>query len=246
LALNSGETASAELTFALPDAFKGQLCNTGSVGSVTPDPDTSDNTSQYCGRTVAPPATDVGVSVTPGAGKVYKGDVATFTAVVGNNGPADTTGTVVTFTLPPEIADPQVVLTSHTTGLNPSPTCTTSGNTVTCVIGDLPNGANVVYEISGPTKNGVVGDEVALIANVVHDHIDTDADNDSAKAAIQLIQKPDNPSPTPKPSPTPNPPPGPPPGPLPFTGADPQIPALLSLFLLLAGVSLAAVRRRVR
>jgi hypothetical protein len=55
-ALAPGDSASALVTFDVPDDYAGELCNSALVGSGALDPDITDNEQQACGPVVTGPA----------------------------------------------------------------------------------------------------------------------------------------------------------------------------------------------
>jgi uncharacterized repeat protein (TIGR01451 family) len=263
--IEPGESASVEIVFDVPKDYTGTLCNAALVGSGALDPSSGDNEAQACHAANQPPATDVGVRIYPYLDEVvHDGDLANYTAIVENNGPAATEGTKVTFTLPSGLTGATVTWSSSSAGTHPAATCVAMGNVVTCDIGDLPVGAMVVYSISG-RASGAVGTLLEVQAVVTHYDIDTDPANDRSEATV-VIQAPPPTSPTPTGSPTPptgSPtpptPPGsstPPPtgspspnpgGGLPVMGSDALGLAIWALVIVLLGGGLragTAIRRR--
>jgi uncharacterized repeat protein (TIGR01451 family) len=228
-AIPPGQSKTVQLTFKVDRAYRGQLCNTALVGSTALDPDADDNDTASCANTVAPPPTDVGVTLTPDKGSVKPGGPVGYTAVVRNNGPNRTTGTVVVFTIPPHIKDARIVVTGHTGTVAPAPACTVRGNVHTCEIGDMEVGDTVTYRVTG-TATSTQAENLTLRAHVTHDDSDTAPGNDTATARVRV-------------SPSGGGGGG---GGLAFTGADPLLPLLVASVLLALGTVLTSIRQRRR
>jgi uncharacterized repeat protein (TIGR01451 family)/LPXTG-motif cell wall-anchored protein len=225
-ALADGGSAVVELTFKVDLHYRGNICNSGLVGSGALDPEATNNTGEYCGNVVAPPPTDVGVTVTPDKGQIVPGGSVGYTAVVRNNGPNPVTGTVVTFTVPPHLTGVKVVVTGHTGGSNPAPACTAKKNVYTCQIGDLWVDDTVTYRVTG-TATGTGAEDLTLRAHVTHDDADTNPNNDNASAVVRVVPSGGGGG-----------------GGLPVTGTDATLPLLVAAAMVLAGAALVASRRR--
>ncbi|MDR1798705.1 MAG: DUF11 domain-containing protein [Bifidobacteriaceae bacterium] len=197
-ALDPGESASVEVVFDVPKDYTGELCNSALVGSGALDPASGDNETQACNQSQLPPKADVAVTVTPAKGSLRPGETATYQAVVQNNGPAATEGTVVKFTLPNGLSGAEVTLLGGSAGTAPAAACVAQGSEVTCDIGDLPVGATVRYQITGRATGGA-GTRLVVQASVTHYDIDTNPANDTAAGEIDLVAPP---SPTPTVTPT--------------------------------------------
>ncbi|MCL2735226.1 MAG: hypothetical protein FWD75_01170 [Propionibacteriaceae bacterium] len=132
------------------------------------------------------PTTDVGVTLVAGQTKVYPDSEIGFTATVINNGPTDATGVTLSVTIPSGVLNATGVLATAPTGLTPGATCSLSGATLTCQIGNLPVGKAVVYDLLAQAS-GPVGSSYTLSASVTRDQIDTVASNDTAQATVQVV-----------------------------------------------------------
>jgi uncharacterized repeat protein (TIGR01451 family) len=185
--LAAGQTKTARLVFQVGADFSGELCNTALVGSGALDNDATDNTSSDCSPTVVP-ETDVGVAVTPAGGNVKVGNTANYTATVTNHGPWDTTGTVVTFTVPAQLTDAAVTPVASANGPQLAE-CTAANRVFTCPIGDLSIGESVEFRIGGIAGGGP-GTLLVLTAVVRHDLTDTDAQDDTSQATVAVEAEP--------------------------------------------------------
>jgi uncharacterized repeat protein (TIGR01451 family)/fimbrial isopeptide formation D2 family protein len=214
------DTAVVVATFKVSAAWTGEICNTGSIGSGVLDPNSNNNASEYCGVTVPPPATDVAVDITADQADVTSGTPISYRAVVTNRGPLATTGAKVTFTLPSGLTSPVVEMTDSSGGANPDPTCSLSGSSAICLIGDMPVYSTATYRISGVAA-GTGGADIKVTAVVTHAIMDTDPSDDQAEADIFIK------------------------GSIAQTGATALVWALaLAVLLTAAGLTLVALRRR--
>jgi uncharacterized repeat protein (TIGR01451 family)/LPXTG-motif cell wall-anchored protein len=224
--LQPNATATAQLVFKVDKNYSGQICNTGLIGSAALDPNAVNNSSEMCSN-VLHVVTDVAVELTANTPRVAPGDPVSYTAKVVNRGPAATTGAQVTFTIPPSLTGASVELTGSTGGVSPLPACTTQGQTVICLIGDMPVDGDATYRITG-TATGHSGDDVQLRARVSHDREDTDPTDDVAYADVMLATPGGG-------------------GRLPDTGVDVTAPTLGAAIAILAGLALLlGTRRRAR
>lgn len=174
--LSPNTSASIALVVWLaPSASEGaQLCNTGSVTTVTPDPISSNDSSQVCGTI----HTLADLSLTESAtrtGKPGKG-TATFVATVTNLGPSISQnvslgGTSSLFSGPA----PSITTTADAT-------CTVSGSTVTCSWASLAVGASATARISVPWRSSV--GSVCMTGTVSAGTSDPNAINSTASVCI--------------------------------------------------------------
>jgi uncharacterized repeat protein (TIGR01451 family) len=181
--LDVGESTSALVTFDIGDDMTSrELCNAALVGSGSLDPDSGDNEDHACGDAVAPPATDVGLTITADESQEPSGDPVSYTAVAQNNGPADAEDVAIDFDVPDGLAGAAGVLVSAADGTTPQVDCVGS---LTCTIGHLAAGQQVTYRITG-TAAGPGGSSLLLAGRVTHDAVDTDPANDEAAARIDI------------------------------------------------------------
>jgi uncharacterized repeat protein (TIGR01451 family) len=97
------------------------------------------------------PAADLSVAKSDSPDPVSKGAQLTYSVVVTNNGPGSAAGVQLIDTLPASV---QFVSATSTAG-----SCTQSGSTVACNLGDVSNGSSVtVTIIVTPKKTGTITD----------------------------------------------------------------------------------------
>jgi uncharacterized repeat protein (TIGR01451 family) len=127
-AIAPNNTESFSVTVLVSSAATGNLTNTATVGSATPDPDPPNNTTM-----VTVPVTqeaDLALVKAASPAKVVAGGTETYTLTVTNNGPSDSQGVVATDDLPAGLKFVS----------SPSD-CTAVGQTVTCTAASLPAAA---------------------------------------------------------------------------------------------------------
>ncbi|MCL2787189.1 MAG: hypothetical protein FWD59_01635 [Micrococcales bacterium] len=237
--LDPGQSMAVLITMTTIKTLTGNVANTSLVGAAALDPRWENNHSAASALATQRPQTDVGVALSPSKLKTARGTAVTITATVTNRGPAQAVDTVVTFTLPPGLTGATVRLKSSSPGTTPA-ACTTVGTLVTCQIGTLEVGDQVVYQIKGKvSKTAKIGSAIVLAASVDHAEIDPNLANDTASATITVVraQTPRSPSPT---RPTTDKPGGGGDG----TGASPFTLLFALAALLLTAVGGAATRRR--
>ena len=137
---------------ATPQAIS-NVANLSSANDSTP----GDNTATAV-TNVGSATADLAVTTTPSSASVPVGSSFTWTTTVTNNGPSAATSVVVTNDVPAG----QTI-----TSANPSAgTCSTTGNTVTCNLGGLANGAsvNVVITVTADAGGTRLNQAVATAA----------------------------------------------------------------------------------
>jgi uncharacterized repeat protein (TIGR01451 family) len=119
---------------------------------------------------------DLGVLKAASSDTGVVGTDLTYTIAVSNNGPANATGVVLTDTLPAD-----VTFVSASTG------CSPSGNTITCNIGNLANGASTTITITvTPTKAGTITNRASVSGN----ESDPRQSNNTASVTTTITSKP--------------------------------------------------------
>ncbi|MCL2737001.1 MAG: hypothetical protein FWD75_10320, partial [Propionibacteriaceae bacterium] len=188
--LGVGDSATATVSFLVDAGVTADsMCNTAVVGSGSQDPDASNNVSETCDPVVPPPLADLSVAVSPATASVYPDGEFAMVGTVVNNGPGPATGVALTWQIPSGVTVSALQLRSASTGLTPDSTCTVTGTTATCLIGALPVGDTVSYDLTG-TAAGPAGSTYTVTASVTQDRTDPDTTNDQASAQVDVVAVP--------------------------------------------------------
>lgn len=140
------------------------------------------------------PAADLSVTQSAPATSTEGGNT-TFTIVAHNAGPSLATGVTVTSTLPDDVTVESV---SSAQG-----SCTVSGKTVTCLLGNVGNGASVDLTITVKLPPGSAGRSLTNFASVSSDQPDPDGSNAAAGTTVQVVAPPVVEAPVGQPTPPP-------------------------------------------
>jgi uncharacterized repeat protein (TIGR01451 family) len=116
------------------------ISNTGSIGPTANDPNLANNSATSSTVVASPTQADVSIVKTATPEPVDQNTNLTYTLQVTNNGPAVATGVTVSDPLPTEVTFANVSTTQGT--------CTQSGGTVSCALGNLSVGAVVIVTIN--------------------------------------------------------------------------------------------------
>ena len=152
---SSGSTWShqAKLTAsnaAASDVFGDSVAIEGDTVVIGPGGDDDKGSNSGSAYVFVGPVADLEVTKTDSPDPVTAGNSLTYTLTVANNGPATSMGVVLTDTLPSGVS-----FVSSTPG---SPTCTESGGTVTCNMGNLANNttttATIVVNVASSVAEG--------------------------------------------------------------------------------------------
>jgi uncharacterized repeat protein (TIGR01451 family) len=167
-------SASFTLVANVSSTSSGTLANSVAVSSTTADP-TPANSAATAPTTVAPQTTDIAITKTPSTTNAIITETITYTLVVTNLGPNNSTGTTVTDVLPPG--------TTFVSATSTQGTCSGT-TTVTCAIGTLaPNAtATITLAVTLPQAPG----PVVNTATVTSAQIDPAAANNAATATINV------------------------------------------------------------
>jgi uncharacterized repeat protein (TIGR01451 family) len=147
--------ATTGVTLSVTPTVRGIITNTATVQATPADLKPSDNTATVTSVVGLP---DLTISKDDLIDPVLVGQDLTYTLTITNLGPETATGVLVTDTLPAGFS-----VTSVTPG---APTCTLSGNTLTCNLGTLtPEAAEAVTVIGSPNQGGVLHNTATVAAN---------------------------------------------------------------------------------
>ena len=183
--LPAGARDTITVTFTTDDA--GDVDNTASVTSDTPDPDTSNNIA--VGRVSFAGSADLTIVKTDSPDPVVAGEQLTYTITVTNNGPSMANGVVVRDVLPAQLTNVSVS--------SPGNTCDAGvpGNALlplVCNLGNLASGdvevITVLADVKPDTPHGTI---LFNQARVVSDTADPDNSNNSASVATNVVAEAD-------------------------------------------------------
>jgi fimbrial isopeptide formation D2 family protein/uncharacterized repeat protein (TIGR01451 family) len=163
-----GDAADFKVTVHVPFALGGgSLTNTATVAGEEGDPHPEDNTSTV--TTTVGPAADLAITKT--MGKAQAGQPLTYTLAVTNKGPSASSAVTVKDTLP-----------AGTTFKSATPsqgTCSASGQTVTCDLGQLASGGSAQVSITVDVAATATG-SLRNVASVEGPEPDPDKSNNEA------------------------------------------------------------------
>lgn len=164
--LNNGDVESITVRVTAP-ATPQSLTNTVSIVAAEPDPSDTNNSADV--TTQVGNTADLVLAKTSEAA-VITGLPFTYTITVTNKGPIAATGVTVVDTLPPG-----VVFVSASSG------CSPTGQTVTCSVGTIANGASPVLSIvvNAPMATGEIVNTATVTAS---EPTDPDTGNNTASA----------------------------------------------------------------
>ena len=155
LAMPAGSSVTYTAVCTIDPGATGTLSNTVTITASINDPD-SGNNSATDNDTVLEPATDLSITKSDSPDPTIAGATITYTLVVTNNGPSNSTGATVTDMLPVGVS------------FASSADCSEAGGTVTCAIGALAPSASqmatfVVNVDPGPST--VISNTATVVAN---------------------------------------------------------------------------------
>ena len=152
------------------------ITNTAQITMSQHDPTPADNTSSLTTTVTSPTDADLQVGLSADPTIVQSGDYVTFSMGVVNQGPAEATGVILTNRLPNGFA--YVASKSD-------PSCSTSGQTVTCPVGAVSNhGVTEPVQVTAqPSSLGTFTDT----ASVGAEQPDPDTTNNTAAATVTVV-----------------------------------------------------------
>lgn len=152
------------------------ITNTADVSASEEDP-TPANNSVMTDTLVNPPSADVSLSVTSTPSEPIINEQITYAFTVGNAGPSDDTGAVLTVALP-EMA-------TFVSAVVDQGSCAQDEGTVTCTIGDLPFGTSIVATIvvTAPSQAMTLSVNAAVTADIA----DPESGNNTISEDLDVI-----------------------------------------------------------
>jgi uncharacterized repeat protein (TIGR01451 family) len=169
---------SAAITLNVTATDAGRPENTAVVESPTPDPDTANNSDHTAVTTDR--LADLVITKSASAPVVADGEAFDFTLKVSNHGPSRALGTTVTDTVPSGL---RIESVSSSRG-----SCTASGQTITCDLGDLGSGGTSTVTVTVLTRKA---GSYTNSASVTSQTPDSDPANNVDDAAVEVSARAD-------------------------------------------------------
>jgi uncharacterized repeat protein (TIGR01451 family) len=177
--LASGASITVTLTGTVKtSAAESPVDNTARVTSATLDPDPADNLSTA--STTIGPAADLTLAKAVDKTNANVGDTVTYTLTATNNGPSSATGASVVDTLPTTL---QLVGTPTAS----QGACSVTGQTVTCSLGTLANGASATATIKAIVKPSASSTTVGNTASISGTRLDPDPSNNATPSITTAV-----------------------------------------------------------
>ena len=173
VSLASGGSTSVTIRGVVDTATTpGTISNTATIGSATSDSDGNNNSATEL--TTVTGVANLSITKTGNPPSVAVGGTLQYTLQVSNAGPSAAAGVTVNDTLPAALTGISV-----TPG---APTCTLSGQGLSCALGTLASGGSTSVTISGVVASGTTPGTISNTATVTSATSDSDASNNSATA----------------------------------------------------------------
>lgn len=181
--LTSGGTAIVTVTGDLSTSLpSGQVINTAAATSTTPDPNPANNSGSSTVETTT--RADLSITKSGSPSPVTAGTIATWTAVVTNNGPSVATGVLVTEPIP-------VDLIGYSGSINGGAACIADSGSLVCAVGTLAPGASATITFTGTVSPARTTGSVGSTTTVTASTTDPDPTNNSAVALIAVATSAD-------------------------------------------------------
>lgn len=177
--------ATITVTFTAQDG--GNVDDTATVSSTTPDPNNANNTAS--GAVTFVSSADLAITKTASPNPVVAGTNLTYTITVSNAGPSTATGVVITDTIPAQVSVLSVTPSSGSckAGISGNPL-----QPLTCTIGNVPKSGTatvvVVAVVASNVPSGTVVNNNATVSSAV---LDPNNANNSATAAATVTTSAD-------------------------------------------------------
>ncbi len=165
--LDAGQTVTIEVSGTMAGGAT-SITNSAAIDGSEPDPDPTDDTTTVV--VDVEPSADLSLIKTSDPTSAAPGDEVVWTLTVTNDGPSTATAATITDTLPAGVT------------FVSSPTCTNSAGTVTCLLGDIPDGEQRVATIRVQIQPGAPSTvtNTAAVTSPVDDPDPTDNDDDAS------------------------------------------------------------------
>jgi uncharacterized repeat protein (TIGR01451 family) len=169
LSIPVGSTVTYTVTCVIDPAASGTLTNTATIDSAIIDP-VPDNNSATDLDTLLVAETDLTLVKSGRPDPFFPGRAMTFTLSVTNLGPSNSSGGVISDTLPAELT------------FSSSPDCTAAGQDVSCTVPALPAGASIDLSFDAVVSADAVS--ISNTATVAANENDSASSNDSSTVVI--------------------------------------------------------------
>jgi len=188
-AVSNGAGATVEIK--VKPQTTGTFTNTASVAAAgtSYDIDTANNTDSE--ETEVKPVADLSVTKSDSPDPVLVGQTLTYSIALQNDGPSDATGVTLTDELPSGVA--------YDSAIPSQGSCSESGGTVTCALGEIANGNGATVELNvRPQQEGTISNTARVSAETIDPNgaNDADAEDTTVDPTADLsITKTDSPDP---------------------------------------------------
>ncbi|MET9268561.1 hypothetical protein [Kribbella sp. NPDC003557] len=163
--LSAGSTATVTVTGIVSAKAIGQLTNSATVTSPTPDPDTGNNTGRTTDDLTA--SADLAITKTAQPTPVQAGRPVTYTLTITNNGPSAAQSVKVTDPVPAPL---RYVSSTTSSGI-----CSEADGTVSCAVGTVAPGDLVTVTVVADVPSGTPPnqlDNTATVSSPTPDPVD--------------------------------------------------------------------------
>ncbi|OYN96869.1 hypothetical protein CGZ96_11275 [Enemella evansiae] len=155
--------------------FTGELTNSATATSATPDPNADNNTGVATDQTAS--SADLALTKTATTERATAGGAIGWTVTVTNNGPSDATGVRITDAVPAGV-------TGATATVNGTP-CTLTDGTFSCPIDRIPAGGTATVTLTGTVDPAATG-QISNTASVTATTPDPNQGNNEATSVVPL------------------------------------------------------------
>jgi uncharacterized repeat protein (TIGR01451 family) len=173
----SGAQATVTIDGTVDPSAGGQtLTNSASVSGAEPDPDPSNNSDSIAA--LIGTSTDLMIVKTLDPNPPVAGQSATYTLLITNGGPSDSSAVTVIDPLPTQLLSPSASTTQGS--------CSISAGTLTCSLGSMAAAAQATVTVTGTVDPGSTGQTMTNTATVSGTDPDPDLSNNESTASAVI------------------------------------------------------------
>ncbi|GAA1577198.1 hypothetical protein GCM10009804_37250 [Kribbella hippodromi] len=172
--LTTGSTAVVTVNAVVSPKALGELTNSATADSSTPDPDTSNNTGKTTDEVKT--SADLAIVKTAQPVPVQAGHPVTYTLTVTNNGPSAAQSV--------KVVDPVPAPLQYVSAKSSSGSCTEASGTVTCLVGTVAPGDTVTVTVVATVPSGAPPNDLKNTATVSSPTPDPVKDNNTATYTV--------------------------------------------------------------